>query len=195
MKFLHKVGWLNLFLVFVPLALVLKWRGARETWIFVASAVAIIPLAGLMGRSTELLAERLGPGIGGLLNASFGNAAELIIAISALKRGMVDVVKASVTGSILGNVLLVLGASFLAGGIKFSRQTFNSTAAGLSATMLALSAIGLLVPAAFHAHLQLHHVQGDELGVSLEIAVVLFAAYLLMLVFILKTHNHLYNIR
>jgi Ca2+:H+ antiporter len=128
MKFLNRVGWLNLLLVFIPLALILKMRAAPETWIFVTSAVAIIPLAGLMGRSTELLAERLGPGIGGLLNASFGNAAELIIAVFALKRGLVDVVKASITGSILGNVLLVLGASFLAGGMKFS-NAFNSAAA------------------------------------------------------------------
>lgn len=193
MKFLNRVGWLNLLLVFIPVAIVLKLRHAPETWIFVTSAAAIIPLAGLMGRSTELLAERVGPGIGGLLNASFGNAAELIIAIFALKRGMVDVVKASITGSILGNVLLVLGASFLAGGMKYSRQTFNATAAGISATMLALAAIGMLVPAAFHAHLVLHHSQADELGVSLEISVVLFAAYALMLVFSLKTHKHLYT--
>jgi len=193
MKFLKQVGWLNLLLVFVPTAVILKWQGAPEPWIFAASAIAIIPLAGLMGHSTELLAERLGPGIGGLLNASFGNAAELIIAIFALKRGLVDVVKASITGSILGNVLLVLGASFLAGGMKFTRQTFNPTAAGLSATMLALSAVGLLVPAAFHAHLVAHHEQADELGVSVEIAIVLFAAYLLMLLFSLKTHKHLYT--
>ncbi len=118
---LRKIGALNLLLVFVPAAVLLRMFGAPELWVFVVSAIAIIPLAGLMGKSTELLAERLGPGIGGLMNASFGNAAELIIAIFALKRGLIDVVKASLTGSILGNVLLVLGLSFLAGGMKYPK--------------------------------------------------------------------------
>lgn len=190
---LRHAGWLNVLLVFVPLALVLHARHAPATWVFAASAIGIVPLAGLMGRATESLADRLGSGLGGLLNASFGNAAELIIAIVALKAGMIDVVKASITGSILGNILLVLGASFLAGGTKFPRQTFNATAAGLSATLLALAAVGLLVPAFFHAHVVIHHVTADELGVSTEIAVVLFAVYVLMLLFSLKTHRHLYE--
>jgi Ca2+:H+ antiporter len=190
---LRKIGWLNVLLLFVPVAFALKFTGASEVWIFVASGIAIIPLAGLMGKSTEMLSEQLGPGIGGLLNASFGNAAELIIALFALQRGLVDVVKASITGSILGNLLLVLGASFLAGGLRYSRQTFNATAAGVSATLLALAATGLLVPAMFHAHLVFHHEQANEQGVSFEIAVVLFAAYILMLVFSLKTHKHLYS--
>jgi len=140
MQRLRKVGALNVLLAFVPIALGLKFTCVSDTVVFITSAVAIIPLAGLMGKSTEILADRLGPGIGGLLNASFGNAAELIIALFALHKGLLGVVKASITGSIIGNILLVLGAIFLAGGIKHRRQTFNPTAAGMSATLLALAA-------------------------------------------------------
>ncbi len=190
---IRKVGVLNLLLVFVPVAVVLRFSDVDALWVFTVSAVAIIPLAGLMGKSTEMIAHRLGPGIGGLMNASFGNAAELIIAIFALKKGLIGVVKASITGSILGNILLVLGASFLAGGMRYRKQQFNRTAAGMSSTMLALAAVGLLVPAIFHAHLVVHHETANEQGVSLEIAIVLFAAYVLMLLFSLKTHSHLYN--
>src|SRR4051794_25038213 len=137
-------------LIFVPIAIVLEFIRADPVWIFVASSAAIIPLAGLMGKATEHLAEKLGAGIGGLLNATFGNAAELIIALIALRAGLYDVVKASITGSIIGNVLLVLGLSVLVGGVKYETQTFNRTAAGVGATLLALSAIGLVVPAIFH---------------------------------------------
>lgn len=189
---LRKIGILNILLVFAPIAVVLKLTGADGIWVFLTSCVAIIPLAGLMGKSTEMLADKLGAGWGGLLNATFGNAAELIIALFALHRGMIEVVKSSVTGSILGNVLLVLGASFFAGGLKFSRQKFNSTAAGLSATLLVLAAIGLVVPAMFHLHLELFHTKANEQVLSLEIAVVLFLVYVLMLIFSLITHKHLY---
>ena len=192
MNLLRKIEPLNWLLILFPVALVLEWTHAPPVAVFAASAVAIIPLAGLMGRSTEKLADRLGEGLGGLLNATFGNAAELIIALFALRKGMVDVVKASITGSILGNVLLVLGASFLAGGLKFSKQSFNRTAAGISSTLLLLAALGLLIPAVFHFHVNLHHDPSIEETVSLEIAVVLFAAYLLMLLFSLRTHRHLY---
>ena len=194
MNLIRKVGWLNLLLVFVPAAMVLEWTGGTAVAIFVVSCIAIIPLAGLMGHSTEMLAARLGPGIGGLLNASFGNAAELIIAAFALKAGMHEVVKASLTGSILGNVLLVLGASLLAGGMKFRRQSFNATAAGLASSMMALAAIALLVPALFHLHvLNVTGAPSIEQDVSLEISIVLFVAYVLMLLFSLKTHRHLYE--
>ncbi|MCC7424219.1 MAG: calcium/proton exchanger [Planctomycetaceae bacterium] len=193
MSFLRRVGWLNVLLVFVPVALFSPHGEGYAAWVFVASAVAIIPLAGLMGKATENLSVRFGPGVSGLLNASFGNAAELIIALFALRKGLVEVVKASITGSILGNVLLVLGASLLAGGLKYPRQTFNSTAAGVAATMLALAATGLVVPAVFHAYLPGHQFVQAEHDLSLEISVVLFAAYLLMLVFSLKTHRHLYD--
>src|SRR5690606_9113793 len=118
--------------------------------VLATSALATIPLAGLMGRATEQLAERLGEGVGGLLNATFGNAAELIIAGLALHAGLYDLVKASITGSIIGNVLLVYGLSALVGGFRFRSQTFNRTAASLGGTLLVLSAIGLVVPAIFH---------------------------------------------
>ena len=172
MELLRKVGWLNLLLVFVPTAIGLRIAGASETAIFVTSAIAIIPLAGLMGKGTEILADRFGPGIGGLLNATFGNAAELIIALFALHRGLIGVVKASITGSIIGNVLLVLGASLFAGGIRHSRQTFNATAAGMSATLLALAAIGLLIPAIFHASIvidsQLAIERGEQVSTEVD---------------------------
>jgi len=182
---------LLLLLVFVPIAITLEFLHVDPVWIFVASSAAIIPLAGLMGKATEHLAEKLGAGIGGLLNATFGNAAELIIALIALRAGLHDVVKASITGSIIGNVLLVLGLSVVVGGVKYETQTFNRTAAGVGATLLALSAIGLVVPAIFHFIVR-DHPNAHEQELSLEIAVVLFLTYILSLLFALKTHRHLY---
>src|SRR5262245_46368601 len=123
-------------LIAMPVAAALSFMHVAGLWIFIASCIAIIPLAGLMGRATEYLAESMGPAIGGLLNASFGNAAELIIALFALGAGKTELVKASITGSIIGNVLLVLGLSILAGGLRYERQTFNRTAASLGATLL-----------------------------------------------------------
>jgi Ca2+:H+ antiporter len=182
---------LNLLLLFVPISIVLELVHANPVAIFVTSALAIIPLAGWMGRATEHLAEKMGEGIGGLLNATFGNAAELIIALMALRKGLFGVVKASVTGSIIGNILLVLGLSVLIGGLKFPRQVFNRTAAMLGSTMLALSAIALLMPAVFH-----HLVKDNptaERDLSLEISIVLIITYALSLYFTLRTHQHLYT--
>ena len=202
-----RAGWLrfenalNLLLVFVPLAAAADWLQWGETVVFVCAAVAIVPLAGIMGHATEGLAARLGAGIGGLLNATFGNAAELIIALMALNQGLHEVVKASLTGSIIGNVLLVLGLSLLVGGIGRERQRFDRSAAGVGATMLTLAAIALVIPAVFHFVLE-GYVRDATLTVeretllehelSLEIAVVLFATYLLHLLFSLRTHAHLY---
>src|SRR5688500_6497547 len=123
---------LNYLLLLVPIAIILEVLHADPLYIFLASAGGIIPLAGWMGRATEWLSEHLGPGPGGLLNATFGNAAELIIAVMALRAGLYDVVKASITGSIIGNILLVLGLSVLLGGAKFPSLKFNRTAASLS---------------------------------------------------------------
>jgi len=182
---------LNLLLVFLPVALALQWMHGSPVAVFLASAVAIVPLAGLMGKATEHLAEQMGEGLGGLLNATFGNAAELIIALMALRAGLHDVVKASLTGSIIGNLLLVLGLVALVGGLRAESLRFNRTAASVSTTLLALAAIGLVIPAIFHRAATersgLH-----ELELSTEIAVVLFATYLLSLVFTLRTHAHLY---
>ncbi len=143
-------SYLNLLLIFIPVPPIAVWLGAPETVIFVSACLGIIPLAGLMGKATEYLSERVGSGLGGLLNATFGNACELIISFAALRAGLIDVVKASITGSIIGNVLLVLGAAIFAGGLRYERQTFNRIAATTSATLLALAAISLTVPAVFH---------------------------------------------
>src|SRR5205823_2380863 len=137
-------------LVFIPISVVLEMTHAAGIWIFAASALAIVPLAGLMGRATEALAETLGEGIGGLLNATFGNAAELIIAAMALREGLYNVVKASITGSIIGNILLVFGLSAVVGGARRQSQRFNATAARLGATLLLLSVVALVMPAIFH---------------------------------------------
>ncbi len=191
-RLLAKENWILALLVFAPVALALDHVfHASALAIFLTSSAAIIPLAALMGRATEELAERLGQGVGGFLNATFGNAAELIIAIIALRAGYIDLVKASITGSIIGNILLVFGASSLYGGLKFERQTFNKTAASLSATLLVLSAVSLFVPAIFHL------VAGDrgagvERTLSLEISGVLLVTYVLSLLFSLRTHRHLY---
>ena len=191
MAWLRK-NWLLLLLVFVPVALALEYVfHSSGIAVFIASSLAIIPLAGLMGRATEQLAERLGEGVGGLLNATFGNAAELIIAIMALRAGFHDLVKASITGSIIGNILLVFGLGAVWGGLKHASQTFNRTAASLGATLLVLSAIGLVVPAIFH-HLAGAGAVVLERELSFEIALVLMATYLLSLVFTLRTHRHLY---
>ena len=183
---------LSLLLVFIPAALLLELLHASPVLVFVASACAIVPLAGYMGKATEHLTERTGPGIGGLLNATFGNAAELIIAFMALQKGLHDVVKASITGSIIGNILLVLGLSALCGGLRYERQIFNRTASGVGSTLLALSAIGLLVPALFHQIVVRQQVTYER-ELSLDIAIVLFLTYLLSLVFSLRTHKHLYT--
>jgi Ca2+:H+ antiporter len=183
---------LNWLLLMIPAALVLEFLQADPLYIFVASAIAIIPLAGWMGRSTEWITEHLGPGIGGLMNATFGNAAELIIAIMALRAGLHDVVKASITGSIIGNILLVLGLSVVFGGAKFPELRFNRTAASLSSTLLALSAVALIMPALFHAHSTGAGQVPAERTLSVEIAIVLAVTYVLSLVFSLHTHKHLY---
>jgi Ca2+:H+ antiporter len=191
---------LSYLLLAMPLALALRWLDAAPVWIFVTSAIAIIPLAGLMGRSTENLAEAMGPGIGGLLNATFGNAAELIIALIALLRGpeMYPLVKASITGSIIGNILLVLGLSILMGGLRHSRQQFNQTAAGMGATILALASIGLVMPTVYYfLHLSERgltaHDQHNVEMLSEEIAGILVLTYGLSLVFTLVSHRHLFG--
>jgi len=185
---------LQLLLIFVPLAFVGEYLHWAPPVLFLMACLAITPLAGLMGRSTEVLADKLGTGMGGLLNATFGNACELLIALSALKAGLIDVVKASITGSIIGNVLLVMGLSMLTGGFKYKTQEFNRTAATTSSTLLALAAICLVVPAVFHFYgRQMGEVTpGEELRLALAIAIIQFVVYLLSLFFSLKTHRNLY---
>src|SRR5688572_20016208 len=142
-------GWPYLLVPFIPIAIVLELQHATAELIFGASALGVIPTAALMGRATEELAMRSGPGIGGFLNVTFGNAPELIIAFFALREGLQEVVKASLIGSILGNILLVMGAAMFIGGLKRERQTFDRTAAQVQSTMLILAAIALVMPAVF----------------------------------------------
>jgi Ca2+:H+ antiporter len=194
MKFKPTLNWL---LVFVPVSVALEYLPAlhNDLWLFFCSCLGIIPVAGLMGRATERLAERLGSGIGGLLNATFGNAAELIIALMALNKGLTDVVKASITGSIIGNILLVFGLSALVGGIRYPEQRFNRTAAQTSTTSLFLAAIGLLIPSVFHYSASLRPGGWTpvlEQKLSLAIAVILFVTYLGTIFFTLHTHKQLF---
>jgi len=191
---------LDWLLVFVPISIALRFIPSFDnpTALFLCSCLAIIPLAGWMGKATEHLAEHLGQGIGGLLNATFGNAAELIIALFALHKGLEGVVKASITGSIIGNMLLVLGLSLFAGGAKFKTQKFDKTATSTLATALTLAAIALLIPTVFHlVAAQVPVANGGwtpqkEQNLSLAIAIVLFITYIGTLYFSLVTHKDLF---
>lgn len=192
---------LDWLLIFVPVAILLRFVPSlnNPTALFIVSGLAIIPLAGWMGKATEHLAKHLGQGIGGLLNATFGNAAELIIALFALSKGLEGVVKASITGSIIGNILLVLGLSFLSGGLKFRIQKFNRTVASISATALSLAGIALIIPTVFHeVAARVSVAQGGwtphrEQQLSLAIAIVLFITYIFSLIFSLITHRELFS--
>src|SRR5215213_7394211 len=195
-------GWPYLLVPFIPIAVVLELAHASASTIFITSALGVIPTAALMGRATEELAARSGPGIGGFLNVTFGNAPELIIAFFALNEGLQEVVKASLIGSILGNILLVMGAAMLVGGLKRQRQTFNPTAASVQSSMLLLAAAALVMPTIFQL------VSGGGLprvgeervdfgkdleSMSLIVAFILLASYAGGLVFSLRSHRALFN--
>jgi Ca2+:H+ antiporter len=195
-------GWPYLLVPFIPTAVALELAHASAAAVFVVAALGIIPTAALMGLATEELAARSGPGIGGLLNVTFGNAPELIIALFALNEGLQEVVKASLVGSILGNILLVLGGAMLVGGLGRDRQRFDRTAAQVQSAMLLLAAAALIMPAIFEL------VEGKGLpGVtatrveygstvetlSLLVACVLIATYVIGLVFSLRTHRAIFN--
>ncbi len=198
-------GWPYLLVPFIPLALVLDLGDAAAGLIFFAAAAGIIPTAALMGRATEELAAKSGPGIGGLLNVTFGNAPELIIALFALEKGLHEVVKASIIGSILGNALLVLGGSMLVGGlVKGGRkfQSFDSTTASTQVSMLFLAVAALLMPAIFELvdgrglpDVGIERFVGDTTieNLSLGVAVVLLLTYACGLLFSLRTHADLFN--
>lgn len=183
---------MNWLLLFTPIAIGLEHLAPEHhLLVFFACSLAILPLAAWMGRATEQLAERLGEGVGGLLNATFGNAAELIIALAALRAGLHDVVKASIVGSIVGNILLVLGAAMLAGGLRYPEQRFSPAGARSQATMLTLAAIALTLPAAY----QMAPGSGSADGtgpLSVSISVALLLVYLLFLLFSLVTHSPLF---
>ncbi|HEY1904733.1 MAG TPA: calcium/proton exchanger [Myxococcaceae bacterium] len=178
-------------LVFVPATAVAAWLHAG-TWVFVLAALALIPLARWIGTSTEAVAGHLGPGLGGLLNATFGNAAELIIGIAALKAGQTAVVKASITGSILGNLLFVFGAAALAAGLKEPRPKFNATAALSSSALMYLAVVALIMPDLFHASLgaSVTHLMAP---LSLWVSGILVVLYGLSLLFSVRTHHQLFE--
>ncbi|HEY0631143.1 MAG TPA: calcium/proton exchanger [Thermoleophilaceae bacterium] len=189
--------------IFIPIAVGLKVAEASAPLVFFTSAIGVIPTAALMSDATEQLAARAGPGIGGLLNVTFGNAPELIIAFFALEKGLQEVVKASLVGSVIGNSLLVLGASMLAGGWNRERQTFNRTAAHTQAGMLLLAAAALVLPAVFQLiHggslpnvSELSHNYGSDVEkLSLAVAIILIFSYVAGLWFSLRTHRDLFNV-
>lgn len=176
----------------IPVAGWLYFTDGPPVATFIAACLAVLPLAGLMGTATEQIAERTGPTFGGLMNATFGNAAELIIAFAALRAGYLELVKASITGSILGNLLLILGLSLIAGGTKRSILKFNRTSAGMSGAMLALAVAALIFPTLFHAT----HPNPDlltELHFSEVVSGILILTYLASLLFVLRTHRPLFG--
>src|SRR5215216_4755325 len=183
-------------------AVIVDLAGAPASVIFFVSAVALIPPAAMMGRATEELAERSGNVIGGLLNVTFGNAPELIIALFALEKGLHEVVKASLVGSILGNVLLVLGAAMVAGGVGRDRQFFDRTAASAQSSMLLLASAAFAMPAVFQlvrggslpgAHDEIVDFGSKVEQLSLAVALLLIAVYVAGLLFSLRTHRDLFN--
>jgi Ca2+:H+ antiporter len=184
-----RLEWL---LLFVPVSLVSELVFGAGLLTFLTSAAAILPLAALIGRSTDQLALHAGPRIGGLLNATFGNVTELIISIFLIMENEIEIVKASLTGSIIGNLLLVLGLSFFAGGLRNSEQEFSAEAASVHTSSLALAVAGLLMPALFVLTTGPHDVVQREI-VSGVVAGVLMALYVCVLVFMLITHEHLFR--
>ncbi|NER46957.1 MAG: calcium/proton exchanger [Symploca sp. SIO1A3] len=180
-------------LLFVPISIAAHFLGWGSTVVFITSALAIVPLAAFMGTATEEIAVVLGPNLGGLLNATFGNATELIIALIALNAGLVNVVKATITGSIIGNLLLVMGLSMLLGGLRYKEQEFQPVLARVNASSMNLAVIAILLPTAMDAT----SAGIDEAtlqGLSVAVAVVLILVYGLTLLFSMKTHSYLFDV-
>jgi Ca2+:H+ antiporter len=195
-------GWPYTLVPFIPIAVLLELVHAGASLIFATSAIAVIPTAALMGRATEELADRVGPGIGGLLNVTFGNFPELLIAFFALREGLHEVVKASIIGSVLGNVLLVLGAAMFVGGLRHDRQRFSARAARSQGTMLILASAALVMPAVFQLvqagslprpGAELVRFSSSVENLSLTVAIVLLLSYAGGLWFSLVTHRDLFN--
>jgi Ca2+:H+ antiporter len=191
MNALKKIG-LNVLLVFIPVTLILEHLAAdKPAMIFVAAALGIIPLAGLIVQATEQIAHRTGDAVGGLLNSTFGNAPELIISVVALRAGMNDMVLASLAGAILANMLLGLGLAFLLGGLRHHEQEFNPRGAQMQASLMFMAVISLVVPAAFHNLVSAESIHLERY-LSIGVALVLLVSYALSLVFMLKTHPEVY---
>ncbi len=189
----RKMKYLYILLVFIPITIIGKIMGFSDPMLFACSSLAIIPLAGVMGKSTDDIACYCGQKIGGLLNATFGNATELIIAFVAMKEGMFDVVKASLAGSVVGNILLVLGASMLVGGLKYKTQTFNRNSINITSSMLLLAVIGLSIPAIFTHTLPEESLTAQVEGLNVIVAVLMLLVYIMQFVFSFVTHRNLYE--
>ena len=185
---------LKCLLVFIPISFIGEFIHLPPTVMFVLAALSIIPLAGLMGEATEEISFYSGPKIGGFLNATFGNATELIISFFALKAGLFDVVKSSIAGSVIGNILLVLGASMLFGGIKHKNQKFNKKVVEASSSMLLFAVIGLCIPAVFTHTINPALLNTKYEGLSIVVAVIMFAIYILSLFFSFFTHKDIYSV-
>jgi len=178
-------------LLLVPVSFWLGLTHASPVAVFVVSCLAILPLAGIMGEATESLAHRAGPGLGGLLNATFGNAAELIIAFMALRAGETEIVKASLTGSIIGNMLMVLGLAMLLGGWKHEELKFSRIAGETGSGMMVLAVVALVIPAIYAQVTQHSHPEHIE-SISLDISWILILTYLASLVFQFRTHHRFF---
>lgn len=180
-------------LIFVPLSLFAEYMHFSSMLIFILASLAIIPLAKFIGESTEEISVHTGPALGGLLNATFGNATELIISVFALQAGLTEMVKASITGSIIGNLLLILGMAFFFGGLGKDEQTFNTTAARTSASTLFLATAAIVMPAVFVLTSENPSVMVIE-TLSIAVSVIMAVSYLASLLFSLRTHRHLYTV-
>jgi Ca2+:H+ antiporter len=180
--------WVDALIVFVPIAIALELLHADPTWIFITAALGIVPLAGILGEATDVLAHRAGAQIGAVLNATFGNAAELIITIAAIRAGLIEVVKASITGSIIGNILLVLGLAVLAGGLRNGFQHFQQRRASVGVTTMAIAVIGLVIPAVFDHAIEAKS-RLDIEYLSIGVAVALMLGYALSLIFTLRSRG------
>lgn len=180
-------------LLFIPVSLAAHFLEWGELTVFITAGLAILPLAAWMGTATEEIAVVVGPSLGGLLNATFGNATELIIALVALNAGLIDVVKASITGSIISNLLLVMGFSMLLGGLRYKEQTFQPIVARVNAASMNLAVIAILMPTAMNYTSQ--GINEETLqNLSIAVAVVLILVYALTLLFSMKTHSYLYDV-
>jgi len=180
------------FLVFIPIAIAAHFLHWGALPIFITSALAIIPLAAWMGTATEEISLVVGPSLGGLLNATFGNATELIIALVALHAGLIDVVKASITGSIVSNLLLVMGLAMFLGGLRFKEQEFQPVVARVNASSMNLAVIAILLPTAMN-YTSTGINQGIQQELSVAVAIVLILVYGLTLLFSMRTHSYLYE--
>lgn len=180
-------------LLFIPVSLAAHFLEWGELVVFITAGLAILPLAAWMGTATEEIAVVVGPSLGGLLNATFGNATELIIALVALNAGFVNVVKASITGSIIGNLLLVMGLSMLLGGLRHKEQTFQPIVARVNASSMNLAVIAMLLPTAMEITSKGIGEQTIQ-NFSVAVAIVLILVYALTLLFSMKTHSYLYDV-